>query len=60
MSTGLLFTRVTVLLLTVNISPAALKPYHKAARWIALAVNPFVGLTRILYAGLEMGDAEEV
>jgi hypothetical protein len=37
-------------------SPPILKPYQLAARWIPLSINPFVGLTRIIYAGLEPDD----
>lgn len=38
---------------------SALAPYLKAARWIALSINPFANLTRIMYAGiLENGDEE--
>jgi len=38
---------------------SALAPYLKAVGWIALLINPFANLMRIIYAGnLENGDEE--
>jgi hypothetical protein len=35
-------------------SVGPLKAYHLGARWIPLAVNPFIDLTRVIYAGIEV------
>ena len=45
-------------LLTIDNSGRILAPYHVAARWIPLAINQFVGITRIIYAGLEPDDPD--
>ena len=40
-------------------SDQVLKPFLKAARWIPLSINPFVNLTRIIYAGIPENEDEK-
>jgi hypothetical protein len=40
-------------------SDQVLEPFLKAARWIPLSINPFVNLTRLIYAGITENVDEE-
>jgi hypothetical protein len=41
-------------------SVGQLKVYHLVARWIPLAVNPFIDLTRVIYAGIEVDTLTDI